>query len=143
MSGWDWVIATGVALLTGVTASMGLGGGFILVIYLTVFAQVPQLEAQGINLLFFLPIAAFSLFFHVKHRLIEKKVLLPCILPELACVFLGAWLARCFGSEILRKLFSGFVAAVGVREAIGAFRKPKKEAGDPLPADKTDGEKQK
>ena len=86
---------------------------------------------------------AFSLFFHVKHRLIEKKVLLPCILPELACVFLGAWLARCFGSEILRKLFSGFVVAVGVREAIGAFRKPKKETGNPLPADKTDGEKQK
>lgn len=55
----DWIIIGIVAFLTGITASMGLGGGFILVIYLTIFAQMPQLAAQGVNLIFFLPIAAF------------------------------------------------------------------------------------
>ena len=85
-----------------------------------------QLEAQGVNLLFFLPIAAFSLIFHAKNHLIEKKVLLPSILPEIAGVFLGVFLARAIGSDLLRKIFAGFVLLVGVREIFSAFRKKNK-----------------
>ena len=39
-----------VGILTGATASMGLGGGFILLVYLSVFTEIPQYIAQGINL---------------------------------------------------------------------------------------------
>lgn len=127
MTAAEWVILSLVSALTGVTASMGLGGGFILVIYLTVFENVPQLAAQGINLLFFLPIAAFSLFFHAKNKLIETKVLLPGILPEIVGVFFGAWMANCFGSDLLRKIFAGFVLLVGIKEAISSFRAPGKQ----------------
>ena len=80
----DWIIIGIVAFLTGITASMGLGGGFILVIYLTIFAQMPQLAAQGVNLIFFLPIAAFSLIFHIKNKMIEKSVILTFGRPTIA-----------------------------------------------------------
>ena len=40
---------------------MGLGGGTVLLIYLSLSAQVPQLTAQGINLLVFIPTAAVAL----------------------------------------------------------------------------------
>ena len=46
-----------IGFLTGIMASMGLGGGFVLVVWLTLFADVQQRTAQGINVLFFLPIA--------------------------------------------------------------------------------------
>ena len=59
----DWI-----AILAGfgsaVLASMGMGGGSILILYLTLMAGVPQREAQGMNLLFFLPIGAASLWLH-------------------------------------------------------------------------------
>lgn len=126
MTAPDWIILSLVSALTGITASMGLGGGFILVIYLTVFKKMAQLEAQGVNLLFFLPIAAFSLIFHAKNHLIEKKALLPSILPEIAGVFLGVFLARAIGSDLLRKIFAGFVLLVGVREIFSALRKKNK-----------------
>ena len=126
MTAPDWIILSLVSALTGITASMGLGGGFILVIYLTVFKKMAQLEAQGINLLFFLPIAAFSLIFHAKNHLIEKKALLPSILPEIAGVFLGVFFARAIGSDLLRKIFAGFVLLVGVREIFSALRKKNK-----------------
>ena len=45
------------AFLTGILASLGLGGGMILILYLTIFAGMAQFEAQGINLIFFIPIA--------------------------------------------------------------------------------------
>ena len=45
------------AFLTGILAAMGVGGGMILIVYLTFFVGVPQLSAQGINLIYFIPIA--------------------------------------------------------------------------------------
>lgn len=123
----EWIMIGIVALLTGITASMGLGGGFILVIYLTIFAQMPQLAAQGINLVFFLPIAAVSLFFHVKNKMIEKSVILPSVLLGAVGVLIGVWAATALGSEWLSKIFAGFVLLVGVRELVMAFKKPKPE----------------
>ncbi len=122
----DWVIIGVIAFLTGMTASMGLGGGFILVIYLTVFAQMPQLAAQGINLVFFLPIAAVSLFFHAKNKMIEKEVILPSILFGAVGVLIGVWAANALGSVWLSKLFAGFILLVGIRELVMAFKTPKK-----------------
>ena len=52
------------AFLTGILASMGLGGGMILILYMTLIAGMEQLTAQGVNLLFFIPIAAFLLWCH-------------------------------------------------------------------------------
>ena len=48
-------------LFSGIIGAMGLGGGAVLIIYLSVFTDMPQLEAQGINLIFFIPIAIAAL----------------------------------------------------------------------------------
>ena len=117
----NWILIGIVAFLTGITASMGLGGGFILVIYLTVVANIPQLAAQGMNLIFFIPIAAVSLFFHIKNKMIEKSVILPSVLFAVLGVLIGVWIAGTLGSKGLSKLFAGFVLLVGIRELITAF----------------------
>lgn len=123
----EWIIVGAVALLAGITASMGLGGGFILVIYLTIFAQMPQLAAQGINLVFFIPIAVVSLFFHIKNKMVETSVILPSVLLEVLGVFLGVWAANTLGSDGLSKFFAGFVLLVGIREFYMALKTPKDE----------------
>ena len=43
-------------LFSGVIGAMGLGGGAVLIIFLNIFTDYSQLEAGGINLLFFVPI---------------------------------------------------------------------------------------
>ena len=68
------------AFLTGIFASMGLGGGMVLIVYLTVFAGFSQLAAQGINLVFFIPIAIISLVLHTKNKLVEWKKAVPAVL---------------------------------------------------------------
>ncbi len=111
------LIITGiVSLLSGVTASMGLGGGFVLLIYLTAFADMPQMDAQFINLIFFLPIAAISLYCHFRNSLIKKEVILPSVITGVLGVLLGVTLANYFGNEILRKIFAVFLLFIGVRE---------------------------
>ena len=111
------LLVTGiVSLLSGVAASMGLGGGFVLLVYLTVFANMPQMEAQWVNLIFFLPIGGLALFFHIRNRLIEKKAILPAVLAGLAGAAGGAALAHFLGNETLTKIFAVFLAVIGVKE---------------------------
>ena len=107
-----------VGLLTGVIASMGLGGGFILMIWLTGFAGLDQRSAQGINLLFFLPIALLSLVFHIKGGLIDKSLVKKYILGGVIGAIAGTIASHLVPNELLRTLFSLFLIAFGVRELL-------------------------
>lgn len=59
--------------LTGLLTGAGIGGGSLLLLYMTVFQKVPQLEAQGINLLYFLAATPLSLYFHIRAHRVETK----------------------------------------------------------------------
>ena len=103
-----------VSFLTGVMASLGLGGGMVLILYLTLIAGTGQLEAQGINLFFFLPIAAVSLFFHTKNKLVEWKKVIPTIIT--GCVFslLFSFVATACDVSLLSRMFGGFITVIGI-----------------------------
>ena len=112
------VAAGAAALLAGAAAAMGLGGGFVLLVYLTVFANLPQMEAQWINLIFFLPIGGLALFFHRKNGLIEKGVLLPAALTGVMGAAGGAAMAHVLGNEMLTRFFAVCLAIIGVKELL-------------------------
>lgn len=109
-----------VGILTGVIASMGLGGGFVLLIWLTLFMDMPQRAAQGINLLFFLPIAVISVIMHLRAGLIDKKLVLSLVPGGIIGAVLGTLGSQLVGNELLRKLYALFLMAFGLREL---FRK--------------------
>jgi uncharacterized membrane protein YfcA len=107
----------------GLLGSLGLGGGGVLVMFLTVFLGTSQLKAQGINLLFFIPIAAFALFWHIKHRLVSWKLALPAICFGLPGAFLGAVTAEFIGSNIAGNIFGVFLLVLGAYELFGIRKK--------------------
>ena len=114
--------AWGVALLaggvTGVLSAFGIGGGSLLLIYLTSFAALDQHQAQGINLLYFLPAAAAALPAHHKNGLLEKKSILPAILTGLATAGIAAWVSTGLETRLLRKLFGVFLLYVGITQLV-------------------------
>ena len=116
----DWLVAALAGAAAGVLSGFGVGGGSLLLIYMTSFAGVPQALAQGINLLYFLPTAAAALPAHFKNGCVEKKALLPAISAGLACSALTAWAATALDVELLRRCFGGFLILIGLREL---FRK--------------------
>ena len=99
----------------------GIGGGTLLLIYMTAFAGIPQTLAQGINLLYFLPTAATALPAHIKNGYIDRGALLPAILTGLAGTALAAWAATALDVELLHRCFGGFLIVIGLREL---FSKP-------------------
>ena len=119
-----WLIAALAGAVTGVLSAFGVGGGSLLLIYMTNFAGLAQDLAQGINLIYFLPTAATALPAHFKNGYVEKKVLLPAVCAGLVCSALAAWAATALDVELLRKCFGGFLIVIGLREL---FRKASKE----------------
>ena len=116
----DWLIAALAGAATGVLSGFGVGGGSLLLIYMTSFAGVPQTLAQGVNLLYFLPTAATALPAHLKNGNVEKRAQLPANAAGLACSALTAWAATALDVDILRRCFGGFLILIGLREL---FRK--------------------
>lgn len=116
-----WLPALLAGALTGILSGFGLGGGTLLLIYMTAFAALPQTLAQGINLLYFIPAAAAALPFHAKNRCLDKSVILPAAAAGLAAAGLAAWIATSLDVHLLRKLFGSFLLCIGLSEL---FRRP-------------------
>lgn len=113
MSGW--IIPSLAGLLAGMAGAMGLGGGSVLLLYLTLVAGVSQLTAQGINLMFFLPCALASVVFSIKSGLIAKKEALLGIAAGVPGAIAGCLLAGWLGGG-LRTLFGCYMLILGLRE---------------------------
>ncbi len=117
-----WIIAALAGIVTGVLSGFGIGGGTLLLIYMTAFAGVDQRLAQGINLLYFLPTAATALPSHIKNGYIDRTTAIPAILAGLVGTAMAAWAATALDVTLLRKLFGGYLIYIGLREL---FRKSK------------------
>jgi len=111
-----WLISALAGAVTGVLSGFGIGGGTLLLIYMTAFAGVPQNLAQGVNLLYFLPTAATALPAHIKNGYLERSVLWPAILAGLAGTALAAWAATAIEVALLHRCFGGFLILIGLRE---------------------------
>ena len=111
-----WLIAALAGASTGILSGFGVGGGTLLLIYMTAFAGLPQHLAQGINLLYFLPTAGTALPSHQKNGFIQWRTAVPAILGGLASTALSAWLATALDVALLRKCFGVFLLYIGLRE---------------------------
>ena len=100
----------------GVLSGFGVGGGSLLLVYMTAFAGVEQKLAQSINLLYFLPAALLALPSHIKNRYLYIPALLPAICTGLLCAIPAAQLAAGMDDVLLRRLFGVFLIVLGVRE---------------------------
>lgn len=103
-------------ILSGAAGAMGLGGGGVLLIYLTVFAGMEQLAAQGVNLLFFLPCALLALILYTGKKMIRWKAALPCAAFGLIGALAGSFLAGHLGGDTLSRIFAVGLILLGLKE---------------------------
>ncbi len=103
-------------LMSGIIGGMGLGGGAVLIIYLTVFQNVEQLRAQGINLLFFIPIALTAVIIYAFKKQIKWNITLPIAIGGILGAVGGFYLTDFIGGNFTAKLFGGFLILLGLKE---------------------------
>ena len=99
--------------LGGLIGGMGMGGGTILIPLLTLFLNVPQLQAQTINLISFIPMAIVSLIIHIKNKLVDFKALFKVLPFALGFSVLSSFFALQTDSNNLRTIFGVFMLVIG------------------------------
>ena len=111
-----WEIVIGV--IGGIIGGMGMGGGTLTIPLLTLFLSYKQLQAQGVNLVAFLPMSLIALFIHFKNKLVEFKT--TWILALVGSVFslIGALIAVKVKNEILKKAFAIFLIGLGIVQLV-------------------------
>ena len=117
-----WVALTG--FCAGIISGMGIGGGTILIPALLFLTEITQQQAQGVNLIYFIPTAITALITHQKKGNLDWKTAKPLAAMGLAGAAAGAFLAVSLESELLRKIFGGFLFLMGGSEI---FKKEKKK----------------
>lgn len=113
--------------LLGFLSGIGIGGGSLLILWLTLVLEVPQAEARSVNLLFFLPSAIAACLFRWKQGALDFKGVIPAILSGCLAAGLFSWLSTTLNTALLQKLFGGLLILTGLRELL---YKPK-EKGSP------------
>ncbi len=118
-----WEIVAGV--LGGVIGGMGMGGGTLTIPILTIFLGYKQLEAQGINLIAFLPMSVIALVIHIKNHLVAFKS--TWLLALVGCLFSlgGAIVANHISNIVLKKLFAVFLIGLGIWQIVEMIRAKK------------------
>ncbi len=113
------LLADGAAgFAAGLLSSWGLGGGSILMLYMTGFAGMGQKPAQGANLLFFLSVSAGALKKHIKNGFVDKKAAIISAAAGLLTSAAAAFFAASADTYVLKKLFGVFLLFSGLLELI-------------------------
>jgi len=118
-----WLLPFLLGAGTGILSSWGVGGGTLLLLCMTLFLGVDQAEAQGINLLYFLPTAAVSLLYHRKNGYLNTTVLKAAAPTGTVCALAAALISSSVDIAVFRKPFGLFLLYAGVSMLL-----PKKKA---------------
>ena len=74
-----WGVAA-IGFFSGIISGMGIGGGTILIPALLFLTEVNQQQAQGVNLIYFIPTAVVALITHRKNGTLDLKTAKPLAL---------------------------------------------------------------
>ncbi len=112
--------------ILGFLSGIGIGGGSLLILWLTLVLDMPPETARGINLLFFIPSAIVSCFFRWRQGMLDLKTILPAVLS--GCISAGLISFLCAGMDtgLLKKLFGGLLILTGIRELFYHDKKEKR-----------------
>lgn len=108
------VLAIAVSTVLGFLSGLGVGGGSLLILWLTGPLGWAQDQARGVNLLFFLPGAAIATV--LRRKKIPWKKLLPAIAAGCLCAWASSLLQGRFPEEWLRRAFGVLLIFTGIRE---------------------------
>ena len=106
----------------GYLAALGIGGGTLLILWLTFISGIDSLSARAINLMFFIVSAGVVSLLRWKKGQLNVQSLLPAIIAGCICAAIFSYLSIVLDVDKLKKLFGIILILSGTREL---FYRPK------------------
>ena len=117
------VISMVIGAVLGFLSGLGVGGGSLLVLWLTLVMNMDPQTARSVNLLFFLPSAVISCYLRRKQGSLDLKRILPAVISGSLAAALFAWISTDLDTSALKKGFGILLLVAGIREL---FYRPRK-----------------
>lgn len=120
----SWIFVIIFSCLLGFLSGLGVGGGSLLILWLTLVLNMEHNLARSLNLLFFIPCAIITSLFRWKQGALDIKKVIPAIIGGCISAAIFSIISRTIDIAMLKKLFGILLLCTGVREL---FYKPKKK----------------
>jgi len=114
LESFPFILLIGTAL--GFLSGVGVGGGSLLILWLTMVLGMDPLTARAINLLFFIPSALIACMFRWKQGCLKPKTVLPAVAAGCVCAGVFSLIGMGLDTTFLRKGFGILLILTGLRE---------------------------
>lgn len=114
----NFLFNTVIAAILGMLAGMGVGGGSLLLLWLTQIATMSMEQARLINLLFYLPTAVICTLLRKKQHTLQIKPILPAMIAGCSAAFLFSIISSGWNLILMKKLLGILLIGIGIRELI-------------------------
>lgn len=119
------IITIPIGFVLGFLAGLGVGGGSLLIIWLTLVADTPHGDARAINLMFFLIAAGSVSLFRMKKGNFDFHSTIPAVIGGCIAALICSWIGKQIDSALLKKAFGILLLFTGLREVFYRPRKAK------------------
>jgi len=113
-----------IATALGFLAGLGVGGGSLLVLWVTLVMNIEPASARLLNLLFFIPSAVIATLFHRKQGRVNFKKILPAIIGGCIAAAVFSVVGKQLDAGLIKKLFGVLLLFTGIRELF--YKKPQR-----------------
>lgn len=112
-----------IGTISGFISGMGMGGGTILILCLSMFMNIEQHIAQATNLVFFIPTSIIAIVTNIKQKNIDFKVGIPIAISGIIGAIIGAFYASKTNVKDLKKYFGVFISLIAIWEIYYLIKK--------------------
>lgn len=116
-----------IGVIAGIVGGLGMGGGTVLILILSIFNNVEQHIAQGANVVFFIPTAVAAIIVFIKNKNIKFKLGIPILLWGIVGTTIGASISSMLDVYVLRKFFGLFLIFIGLYQTYSVYKMYRKE----------------
>ncbi len=112
-----------IGIVSGFVSGMGMGGGTILILSLSLFMGIEQHIAQATNLVFFIPTSIMAIITNIKQKNIDFKIAIPIVFSGIVGAIIGAVISNKLDVHTLKKYFGIFLALIALLEIYSMLKK--------------------
>lgn len=116
-------------IIAGIISSLGMGGGTILILLLTIFMGLDQHVSQATNLIFFIPTSITAIIINIKNKKINWKISWQIIIYGIIGAIIGSIISTRLQTNNLKKIFGIFLLMISffqIYEIYSSYRKSQK-----------------
>jgi len=109
-------------IISGIVTGLGMGGGTILILLLSLFMNLEQHIAQATNLVFFVPTALAAIIINIKQKNVDYKLTGIITICGIIGAIIGAMISESISSNNLRKYFAVFIVLIAAYEIYKLYK---------------------